>query len=686
MIVARASDERGRAQAAARRRRPRRPAVRGRRHRDGEARAEAAGGGVPRDRLVARRPRPALRGDRGPRASTRRPAARSASCAIRSDDRRGDRRAAQARTARFDTTPSPDVRARGRRRPDRDRHRAGAARARGPVRAARSALAPRRASTASRRRSASSRAARSSSSGRRTRAHGDYATNVALQSAQAARPAAARARGGARGEGRRAARGRARRGRGARLPQPLGHRRVLRRGARRDRRRTTAAAGPSTPRADPGRDGLGEPDRADHGRLGAERRLRRQRRAAARVRRPRRSSASTTTTTPARRWSASAPRSRRCGAARSRPRTATRASTSPSSRASRATRCRAMLERIEATLERFRIHFDSWAKQSELERELAATPRAAPDRTRRTGALYVRSTEFGDDKDRRARSARPRRAACRPTRPRTSRTCATSSSAASTARSTCSAPTTTASRGWYAVVARMLGYDPARVEVLLYQLVHLTRGGEQTKMSKRKRRRRLPRRLHRRGRRRRRALVPRQPRPRPDDRDRRRPRGREDAEEPGLLRPVRARADRGHPPQRARRAPSDAPSPGMPLEPQERELVKRLAEFPASSREATERRGPQVIPVYAIRLADDFHRFYHDVRVLGSEAPRRSGSRSCRATQRRDRALPRPRRGRGARADVGDARRFPRDASRPLTRLRGRCASECSPGAATAPA
>ncbi len=32
----------------------------------------------------------------------------------------------------------------------------------------------------------------------------------------------------------------------------------------------------------------------------------------------------------------------------------------------------------------------------------------------------------------------------------------------------------------------MLGYDPGRVEVLLYQLVHLTRGGEATKMSKRR--------------------------------------------------------------------------------------------------------------------------------------------------------------------------------------------------------
>src|SRR5213082_1691379 len=41
-------------------------------------------------------------------------------------------------------------------------------------------------------------------------------------------------------------------------------------------------------------------------------------------------------------------------------------------------------------------------------------------------------------------------------------------------------------RNWYAAVARMLGYDHERVEVLLYQLVHLTKGGEQTKMSKRR--------------------------------------------------------------------------------------------------------------------------------------------------------------------------------------------------------
>jgi arginyl-tRNA synthetase len=53
---------------------------------------------------------------------------------------------------------------------------------------------------------------------------------------------------------------------------------------------------------------------------------------------------------------------------------------------------------------------------------------------------------------------------------------------------------------------------------------------------------------------------------------------------------------------------------------EERDLVKRLAEFPGIAAEATERRGPHAIPTYAIRVADDFHRFYHQHRVIGSES------------------------------------------------------------------
>ena len=53
--------------------------------------------------------------------------------------------------------------------------------------------------------------------------------------------------------------------------------------------------------------------------------------------------------------------------------------------------------------------------------------------------------------------------------------------------------------------------------------------------------------------------------------------------------------------------------------------MKRLADFPALVAEATERRGPHAIPTYAIRVADDFHRFYHEHRVVESARPRPSG-------------------------------------------------------------
>ena len=47
--------------------------------------------------------------------------------------------------------------------------------------------------------------------------------------------------------------------------------------------------------------------------------------------------------------------------------------------------------------------------------------------------------------------------------------------------------------------------------------------------------------------------------------------------------------------------------------------MKRLTELPGIVREATDRRSPQLVTDYAIKVADDFHRFYHDCRVIGSE-------------------------------------------------------------------
>jgi arginyl-tRNA synthetase len=74
-----------------------------------------------------------------------------------------------------------------------------------------------------------------------------------------------------------------------------------------------------------------------------------------------------------------------------------------------------------------------------------------------------------------------------------------------------------------------------------------------------------------------------------------------------------------------------APTPGRDA--YEDRLTEALAaDFPLVAAEATHRRAPQQIPDYAIRLADDFHRFYTDHRVLESDSQAfRLGL--CRATQ-----------------------------------------------------
>jgi len=287
-----------------------------------------------------------------------------------------------------------------------------------------------------------------------------------------------------------------------------------------------------------------------------------------------------------------------------------------------------MLDQIGRTLERFRIHFDSWARQSELERELPELLELLPT-YRSDGAIYVRSSEHGDDKDR-VLLRSPERGGL---------------------------PTYEAAdiaylrnklergfdrviyvlgadhqgvRGWYEVVARMLGYDPGRVEVLLYQLVHLTREGEATKMSKR----RgdvvfLDELLDEIGVDAARWFLVNRGHDQTIEIDVDLARERTDKNPVYYVQYAHARIAGI-----LRNAEAAMPSaePGHVLSREERELVKRLVEFPAVVAEATERRGPHAIPVYAVRLADDYHRFYHHNRVLGSEA---EGFRLglCRATQ-----------------------------------------------------
>jgi arginyl-tRNA synthetase len=69
--------------------------------------------------------------------------------------------------------------------------------------------------------------------------------------------------------------------------------------------------------------------------------------------------------------------------------------------------------------------------------------------------------------------------------------------------------------------------------------------------------------------------------------------------------------------ERAQGAPD--PVSRAPLEPAERALVKKLVAFPGEVAEAAERRAPHRIATYALELARDFAGFYETCKVVGSE-------------------------------------------------------------------
>jgi len=286
----------------------------------------------------------------------------------------------------------------------------------------------------------------------------------------------------------------------------------------------------------------------------------------------------------------------------------------------------AMRKQIEDTLEKFRIHFDMWVNQIDMEKRVSdLLPKI--DTYEADGTLWARTTAFGDDKD------RPLLRSSDGSYLYFAADIAYVHDKLERGFDTAIYVLGADHHGYIGrlkAAAAMLGYDPERVEVLIYQLVHLVQGGEQTKMSKR--------------------------------------RGdvvflEEFIEEIGLDAARWYLVNRG-PDQtieidvdlaaeRSQKNPvyyvqyahariagilrnaGDAemsPVPTAPLAPEERELVKRLLELPEIAADAAEKRGPQAIPTYAIRVADDFHRFYHEHRVLESEQ-QAFRLALCRATQ-----------------------------------------------------
>jgi arginyl-tRNA synthetase len=165
--------------------------------------------------------------------------------------------------------------------------------------------------------------------------------------------------------------------------------------------------------------------------------------------------------------------------------------------------------------------------------------------------------------------------------------------------------------------AAMLGYDPERLEVLIYQLVHIVEGGEARQASKRRGDvvflRELVEKI---GFDAARWYLVSRGHDQPIDIDV--DLAKERSEKNPVYYVQYAHARIAGILRNAGDAEAVAKAPAE-LAIEERELVKRLAELPEIVREATERRGPHAIPTYAIRVADDFHRFYHHHRVLESE-------------------------------------------------------------------
>jgi arginyl-tRNA synthetase len=284
-----------------------------------------------------------------------------------------------------------------------------------------------------------------------------------------------------------------------------------------------------------------------------------------------------------------------------------------------------LMERIRATLERFRVHFDSWFLEAELYAGDPSPWARARDRLaaeghsyRHDGALWLRTTAFGDDKDRVLE------------------------------RST-GEPTYFAAdvayhwdkldRGFdrlvnvlgadhHGYVARLkaavaaVGADPGRLEIPILQFVHVVEGESRASMSKRRgdfvtleelmdeigvdatRYFMLSRSAD--------STV---------DLDLRLAR-EQSAENPVYyVQYAHARIAsmlRKAGEQRVAAALSETRE-DLPLDPAERELIKKLLAFPAEVQEAADRRAPHRIAAYALETAQTFTAFYRDCRVVGAE-------------------------------------------------------------------
>jgi arginyl-tRNA synthetase len=284
-----------------------------------------------------------------------------------------------------------------------------------------------------------------------------------------------------------------------------------------------------------------------------------------------------------------------------------------------------VLEQVRGTLERFGVEFDNWTSEralydrGEVESALAELDRRGHT-YRHEDALWLRTTEFGDDKD---------------------RVLIRSNGEPTYLTADVAYHWDKLQRGFgrlidvlgadhHGYVARIraaieaLGGDPEAFEALIMRLVHIVEEGERAQMSKRSgdfvsldellddigvdaSRWFMLWRSHE-------TTV---------DLDLELARS-QSSENPvyyvqyahariaSILRKAGAEAE-------AAGAGLGAGVPGAAVETSEKALIKRLLEFPDEVRESAARRAPHRICAYSTAVAADFHAFYRDCQVVGAE-------------------------------------------------------------------
>jgi arginyl-tRNA synthetase len=301
----------------------------------------------------------------------------------------------------------------------------------------------------------------------------------------------------------------------------------------------------------------------------------------------------------------------------------------------------AMRVRIEATLTRFGIRFDIWSSERALQE--AGEVEAAIEALRKRGhvyesegAVWLRTTEFGDDKDRVLL-----RSDGQPTY--FASDIAYHHDKLKRGAERLIDPLGSDHHGY---VPRMraaieaLGGDPERFEAPMIQFVHLVEGGARAQMSKRKGEFvTLDELIEDVGTDAARFFMLQRSHETTVDLDLELARSQSQdnpvyyvqyahARIASILRKAGAAGERI--------ASLDPEALGASVEPSERALIKRLLEFPDEVRESAARRAPHRICAYASAVAADFHAFYRDCQVVGAEGEgvERSRLALCLCTKR----------------------------------------------------